>query len=410
MKLNFQLEEQDYYLCELKTTLEVNDFESLVMLYQPLLGGMATSLYLSYVFTCKYHEWVNISTFKELTKQTKYNLLEIKESNKKLEALGLIKTFRKEIENNNASYIFQIYAPKTPNLFFQDPLFSGLLESYIGKKELSRLKRIYRLNVISKDGYANISTNFHDVYNNVQARFLETDIKYLDKNTADVKNTFSKKKFIEILNTKYGLNLKNIEDKLFQEISRLALLFDYNEDIMASFAMKNYHASEEHIFDTENIYNELKSSLVTPLQESKNGGFKVYESEDMYAKKVNLLNETAPIEYFRLVTHNSNPSPADINIVNILSRDYNLTQGVINVIIDYTLASCNQDFPRAYCEKLASRLQRLKVTNAMEAMNALTKRKTKKNVTTKITPSSIEEDESTDSISDQDLVTLLKDF
>ena len=83
------------------------------------------------------------------------------------------------------------------------------------------------------------------------------------------------------------------------------------------------------------------------------------------------MNQTAPYEYFKFITNFSNPSPADVSIINDLSREYGLSNGVINVIIEYTLHACNQDLPRSYCEKLASKLQRLKVKDAMEAINAL---------------------------------------
>ena len=200
--MNLLLSEQDYYHCELKSLIAMYDFDSLVMLYQPLIGSKACSLYMTYVSDAKYHEWVNINTFFQLEKKTNLNLLEIHESNRKLESLGLIKTYRKELDNSSASFVFEIYSPKTPDAFFKDPLFLGLLEAYIGEKEVSRIKRIYRLNNIDLKGYANISTAFKDIYNDVSFKFNSGKELFSSRNNLEIKTSFDKNKFITILNEK----------------------------------------------------------------------------------------------------------------------------------------------------------------------------------------------------------------
>lgn len=402
--MNLFLSEHDYYRCNLKSLIALYDLEAIMMLYQPIIGAKAASLYTTFVFEASYQEWVEVNTHAQLAKKTMLNLLEIQDAKKQLESIGLIKSYRKENENSTSSYIYEIYAPKTPVEFFKDPVFYGLLEAALDKKEVSRIRHIYKVNKTNLKGYYDISASFNDVHDNVSIKLNENKDLLLGKATSEIKNNFDAHKFTDFLINKYSIIKSNITPEFIKEVSRIALLFSYNEGIMASIASENYYSSSSPCFDLDRIYQNCKQSLIAPASSQTNDkGYKIYSSDDLLSKKVNMLNETAPIEYLKLRSSNTYPSPADINIINILSRDYNLSNGVINVIIDYTLDACNQDFPKPYCEKLASKLKRLKVTNAMEAINALTKRKVK-------AKEKEQEEKVDDEISDEDLSSLMENL
>lgn len=376
-----ELSINNYYHCQKKSLIADYDIKTLTLLYQPIIGAKAFSLFLTLINECDYQDWISISKIEMLLNKCQLSSLELKESLSLLEGLSLIKTFRKIDSDELTSYIFEIYAPKTPNDFFKDPCYLGLLESSLGEKEVSRLKRYFKIYEQDKSSYIEISKNFKDVYNNKSLKLLKNkDLIYGRENLEEI-NNFDIKKFTNILKTKYHILNDNFDNETYFEIQRLALLFDFNEEVMAMFVSKHY--SENSKVDMDEVYFDIKNSLITPLRDVKTNedGYKVYDEENMFAKKVNLLNSTSPIEYFKLRS-SSTPSPADVNIINKLSKDYSLNNGVINVIIDYTLENCNDEFPRQYCEKIASSLQRKKATNALEAINALTKktRKTKTKV------------------------------
>lgn len=371
------INDQDYYRCVKKSLIADYDFDTLTMLYQPIIGAKSLGLYYTFLTDANYHEWVEVSTHGDLVKRTGMSLFEIIDAEKKLEAIGLIKTYRKKEIDEVSSYVYEIYAPKTPNQFFLDPLFVGLLEASIGERAVQRMRRYFKINEINLKNYVNVSTKFNDVFSDVPLKLNVNREVLFDKNVNAIKSSFSSSKFLNILSEKYNISRDNVSSFDLLQIERLALLFNYKEDAMALFAKDNYYA-EDNTFDIDNIYQKCKNSLLLPLDLSnKNSGYKVYTSDEVLAKKINLMNDTSPIEYFRLKNNNTYPSPSDINVINILSHDYKLNNGVINALIDYTLDACNQDFSKAYCEKLASKMARLKVSNALEAMNALEKRKKK---------------------------------
>ncbi len=375
--MNLFLEEQDSYQVKKTSLIADYDYKTLIMLYQPIIGAKALSLYFTLLFDSSFQEWFNINSHLELSKKTELNLLEIYNARKKLEAIGLLKTLRK-VEDNCVLYIYELKAPKTPDSFFNDPLFYGLLESVISKKHLSRLKHFFKFqNNKYDDNFLDISADFNSVYSDLSLKLNVNNEMFYARKESIIKNEFNEKKFAKLLSDKYAISSKNIHEDFLNQISRIALLFNYDEEAMALFSSNFYHPHEENPFDLDEIYDACKKALIIPLNNEKSSGYKVYEQDDLLAKKINLLNDTSPIEYFRLKSHNTYPSPSDINIINILSKDYNLSNGVINVIIDQTLDACNQDFPKAYCEKIAAKLKRLDVKNALEAINALKKRKTK---------------------------------
>ena len=90
------------------------------------------------------------------------------------------------------------------------------------------------------------------------------------------------------------------------------------------------------------------------------------------------MESTSPLEYLKLKQGMTNPSPSDVNIINMLSRDYKLHNSVINALIDYTLKTQNNTLPRAYIEKVASSLKRENVETAFATINYLDRSRRRK--------------------------------
>ena len=118
------------------------------------------------------------------------------------------------------------------------------------------------------------------------------------------------------------------------------------------------------------------------------------------------MNRCSPFEYLKLKQGYTNPAPADVKIINMLSTKYDFAPAVINVIIDYTLIMCGDTLPSAYVEKVASTLKRKGVETALSAINAL---KTKKKSNKKVNKPEIVE-QNNDDVSIEDLKKMLEEF
>ncbi len=403
------LTELDYYKVIKKSLVADYDIETLTLLYQPIIGSNALSLYLTLLSEAKYQEWIDISTHETLVNKTTLSLLQLSNAKEMLEGIGLLKSYRKVNKDELSSYVYELYAPKTPALFFHDPIFYGLLESSVGEKECARLRRIFKLNEFDLSTYLNVSSSFQDVYSNISLKTDDDKSLVMNRSITPLKNNFDCLRFKKYLIEDYGILKEKVDEQVVMQVMRIATLFNYTENQMAGFVSKHYDPNNINPFDIADIYKDCRDALIIPLERRKSDGYKVYKSEAELAKKVNLMNDMSSLEYFKMQSNGVYPSPSDITIINILSRDYKLNDGVINVIIDYTLRNCNQDFPKAYCEKIGAKLARLNVKNAMEALNALEGKKIERISKVKEIKN-VEAEEEKEEISDEELRKMIEDL
>lgn len=150
----------------------LSDFDRQVLtyLYQPLMGTAAYSLYLLL--------WTHLQTpAKTQPHSTLLALLNVDlptlyDSRTRLEALGLIKSYR-QVKGDLRTFIYELYAPQAPTAFFNDDLLSLSLYDAVGETRFDQLKAQFRLHPVkSKPGVEEVSLNFLDVFH-VNAQKLD---------------------------------------------------------------------------------------------------------------------------------------------------------------------------------------------------------------------------------------------
>ena len=106
----FRVEPADIYTVVNKTVLNNEDRKILTMLYQPIIGPIAISLYLSLWYDLDKIEMVsNEFNHHHLITNMHMSLEEIVSARKSLEAIGLLKTYAKE--DNVNYFIYELYSP-----------------------------------------------------------------------------------------------------------------------------------------------------------------------------------------------------------------------------------------------------------------------------------------------------------
>ena len=133
----------DQYLVVNKTILTEIDRKNVVSLYEPIIGSIAVSLYLTLWRDLDRLELVSMDyTHHHLMTLLKTNLESIKLARETLEAVGLLKTYFKSGDIN--SYIYELYSPLSAKEFFSHPIFHIVLYNNIGKYEYDLLKKEYQ--------------------------------------------------------------------------------------------------------------------------------------------------------------------------------------------------------------------------------------------------------------------------
>ena len=113
----------DTYVVINKTILSDQDRKLLTMLYQPILGNIAISLYFTLWGYLDKSEIISKEwTHHHLMTNMRLKLTDILEAREKLEAVGLIKTYYKKNHVNH--FVYAMYSPLGVNEFLKNPILA----------------------------------------------------------------------------------------------------------------------------------------------------------------------------------------------------------------------------------------------------------------------------------------------
>lgn len=109
----------DRYIVHSADLLHDYDRKIVSLLYQPLIGMKAFSLYMTLWSELEQNRlWGEESTHYTLMALLQTNLQDIYQERLKLEGIGLLKTFVKSDEHSR-SFIYELQAPLSPRAFLQ---------------------------------------------------------------------------------------------------------------------------------------------------------------------------------------------------------------------------------------------------------------------------------------------------
>ena len=401
----------DFYEIRVASLITNLDRDSLLELYQPIIGARAASLYLTLSTQKKSPDGGSIFKTNQLLRSMQLTSAEFIAARHYLEAVGLIRTYECDQEDVRC-YIYVIYSPKSPKAFFEDVLFSGLLIQSVGEKEAKKLANKWKVNLTIPEEYHEVSASFVDVYNlNYDDPSFRKDFgnQILGRDHGRAQLTFSYDLFFSFVKENSSIDISSFKKKDMKEISRLGTLFGLNEKSMAFIVIDEYIPEGQNHLDFERIKNkceqEIRFSQVKNVQKSDISG----DSE--LAKKIQLMEDTAPAKFLQYLQQGTKPARSDIAIVNALSKDYGFGNGIINVIVEYVLYKNSNVLSKNYAEKIAASLAREGVTTTVDAMNYLKKltvKSTSKKKTTKATV--VEESKDNSDISLDEMEDLLNDL
>ena len=404
-----------------KTILNDQDRLVLMLLYQPIIGGIGISLYFtlwSFLDQNKINSSGNIHS--DLITSMQMKIEDIKEAREKLEGIGLVKTYLKKGEVN--SYIYELYSPLSAYEFINNPILNTALYNNLTKKEYSRIIETLALPKIDLSGYKNISRSFKDVYN-----FLESE-KVDNKNIRKVNHldlAFEPTiNFNEVLSLipEGMLNLKNISKENKEIIYQLSFVYGLDNEAMSEIiknSIVNYRIDMDLLKDNcRSFYKfEHKGKIPKAVFQSQPLCLRQDKVEDSRKSKlINQFEKENPYD-FLASKQGARPTKKDLEIIEYLIIDQKLNPGVVNVLIDYVLKINNNKLVRSFVEQIAAQWKRSKITTVSDAMDIAmneydkNNNKTKKNLNTKeIVPQWLTKDITEELLTDEELVQFEKEL
>ncbi len=355
------------------------DRKTVIDFYQPIIGTVAVSLYFNLINDIEKKEIISSDlSFNDLIKRTKLSLTDITMALEKLEAVGLVETYR-----NGNSYIFNIFNALLPNEFLNNPLLNMALYNNLGKEMYDKVIMPYKLPKISLKDYENISHRFDEVFKSspTSTYIVNEDIK--SKITNKLK--FTDYDFDLLVSGTMGIDLKKwLTDSNKELINSLSVLYDIDVLNMQNIIMSSI--GDKGVIDKE----LLRKNCRNYYQFEQDGSLPtiIYKSQPKYLK--NSSNEESKRDKMIYVFENVNPyyflkskykdgkvTTRDLKLLEDLLVDQKLNPGVINVLIDYVLKINDQKLNKSYIEAIAGHWKRLGITTVKEAMSICEKEHSK---------------------------------
>lgn len=410
----------DTYTIINQTILTEVDKKIIISLYEPIIGPIAVSLYLTF--------WADLDKLELMSKDfthhhlmtiLKSKLTDIENARKSLEAVGLLKSYIKRNDNIN-EYLYELYSPLSASEFLNHPVLSVLLLNNIGENEYNILLNSYKKYNFNKSDYEEITSSMNETFKSVNENVFEENIRNTKKLGINIASsidfellestlpkglvtskTFNKK-------TKDLINqlafIYNIDSVKMSEIIRL-VIDEYgiiNKDKLRSATRKNYEYNNNGSLPTI-VYRTQPEYLKSPSGDLSNRG-----------KMIHVFENTKPYDFLKSRNKGIKPTSRDLKILEHIAVDFDLPPGVVNVLVDYALLVNNGKLNNAYMEAIASTWSRKGIKTVEDAMNLAEKghkknvkvvKETKNNVNINV-PAWMDKDNKSEEMSEEELKEL----
>ena len=377
----------DTYIVRNRTIFSERDRTILIMLYQPLIGSTAISLYFTLWAYLDKTEVLSLEwTHHHLMTNMRLKLEEILVAREKLEAIGLLRTLVKE--SNVNEYIYELFSPLTPSEFFNNPVLATTLYNNVGKIEYEKIIEYFKLPRVSIKDYSDITKSFNDVFEVVSSSSLESvleEIKEKRKRKIHLSSSVNVNEVLELIPSEL-LNHKSLTKDTKELIDKLAFIYQLDSDscidlIRNSLTIKrtidkdllkknalNYYGFEHGGKLPSIVYRNQPEYLRKPIGDNSKKAKMIYTFETV-----------SPYDFLRSKNNGVNPSRSDLKIVEYLMIDLELKPGVVNVLLDFVMRINNNKLNKAFIDTIASQWKRSKIETVEAAMDLAGKEYNKKN-------------------------------
>lgn len=365
----------DSYVVVNKTILNESDRKIITMLYQPIIGYTAVSLYFTLKDDLLKTELMSSElTHHHLMATMQLKLEDIVKAREKLEAVGLIKTYFREDHVNN--YIYMLFSPLKVSEFLNHPILNIVLYNNLGKTEYEKIINYFKIPKIGLKDYTDITKSFDNVFTSVSGNVFINNSDVVEKTRGSI--SINHKVDFELLISSIPKSMVN--EKCFNKETKeliTALSYVYGIDDLNMQAILRNSLNEKGMIDK----NELRKNARNFYQFEQGGKLPtlIYSKQPDYlktpkgdnsnwAKQVYTFENVTPYDYLKSKYKTGQPTLRELQIIEDLMTKQKMKPGVVNVLIAYVLKVNNQKFTRSYVETVASQWNRLNIETVEDAM------------------------------------------
>lgn len=372
---NLSILPADTYTVINKTVINESDKKIVSMLYQPIIGFTAASLYFTFLDDLDKSSLMSEDqTHHHLMATMQLKLEDIVIAREKLEGIGLLKTYLKKGSINQYAYL--IFSPISANEFFNHPILNIVLYNNLGKKEYEKLLNYFKIPRINLKDYEEVTCNFDEVFESVKGNVIEMneDITKRDSNNIELnkgvdfnllissipdnllnEKCFNKetKELINALSFTYNLTTLDMQNLIRNSVNEKGMI----DKTILRKSCRDYYQFDNNGNLPTLIYNKQPDFLKKPTGDSSK-----------WAKMVYAFENLTPYQFLKAKYKGAEPTDRDKRLIESLLVDQKLNAGVVNVLIAYVLKINNEQLKKSYVETIAGQWKRLNIETVEEAM------------------------------------------
>ncbi len=380
----------DRYTVAASGLLHDYDRKVLTLLYQPLIGSVCFSLYMTLWAELEENRlWSSSNSHHSLMNFMGMGLKDIYEARLKLEGIGLLKVYVNKNEETR-SFIYELLPPLTPEQFFLDGMLNIYLYKKLGKNQFMRLKRFFSdQKVQPARGYKEVTKAFQDVFQSGHPGSFDDEVIQL-MNETDEAGYIGRREQEGIQIGSEGFNFellqaglneslvpkKALTVKVKESISNLAFLYGIDPIQMKNIVISAVNEDNEINIDelrksARDWYQfqnqDMLPSLIDRVQPAIHQAHKkqpVTQEEEL----IRYLEITSPRQLLKDISGGAEPSKGDLQIIEDVMFQQKLLPGVINVLIQYVMLKTDMKLTKGYVEKIAGHWARKKIKTPQEAI------------------------------------------
>lgn len=366
----------DNFIVINKTVLHNSDRKILNLLYQPLVGNTAISLYFTlWSYLDQYELISNEWAHNHILTNMMITVNEFDDARVKLEALSLIKTYIKKGSVN--SYVYELYSPMSASSFINNPILNTALYNNIGKIEYEKTVSYFSLPKINLKDYEDITSSFSDVFawscepisNNIVH-----DLKKVRYRNLEILANIDINSILSLIPEDL-LNHKRLTKEVKDLVYKVAYIYNYDNETMVELIRNS--VNDNHCIDKD-LFLENASKFYSFENMGKLPNL-IFKNQPEYLRKnlkdnsnrsrmIYMFETTSPYDFIRSKYKTGNPTKSDLAIIAYLLVELNLKPGVVNVLVDYVLKINNNKLTRSYVEVIASQWSKSSIETVEDAM------------------------------------------
>lgn len=374
-----ELQPVDTFTIKLSHPFSDYDRQLLTLFYQPLIGPDAMSLFMSL--------WADAEREKEYEFNHYYlmNLLtmplaKVFEARISLEAIGLLRTYCKQVDLDRA-FCYELLPPMDAKSFFDDPLLSTFLFSKIGEQAYRSLRGRFMVDDLMDDQYKEISRTFLDVFKPIRysaAEGIEVEGQMSGRSEpSGIPFAYSDFDFNLF---RSGLSEQMVPKSSLSSVSKefiekLAFLYslsplDMQKVVMMAFDENTMKITEDRLRKSAVDFYKTNISQRPPVLEkvfTKPAPTSIEEPQSREDQFIFYMENISPREMLKDYTKKE-PLPVDIELAERLVTVHGFPVGVVNVLLHYVIIRNDGKITRNYAERIASHWANKKISTAKEAM------------------------------------------